>query len=96
MKFIRKFMKKELNECLKEEKMYTINDDRVLSAILNLNYAISMADKLQMMCNSLEDRLEHPERGIEKIDLELMKNDLKYLKGRIEATLEVLPDRHYY
>lgn len=96
MKFIRKFMKKELNECLKEEKMYTIKDDHVLAAYLNLNSAMSSVEKLVMTCNMLEDRLEHPTtRGIEEIDFELMKLELDYLQKKLEGVHEILPDRRY-
>lgn len=95
MKFIRKFMKKELNECLKEEKMYTIKDSYVLAAILNLNSARATIEKLVLTCNSLEDRLKHPTaRGIEEIDFELMKLDLDYLKKNLEGVSEILPNRH--
>lgn len=93
MNFIKKFVKKNVNEVLKEENIYTIRKEELCYLLHNAMKVENELSRMQLIINRIMDHLDEDNyKDRIEYDLVCLLGDLQINEARMKDFLEVMPN----
>lgn len=91
MSLVEKFIRKNVNDVLKEREVYTIAKDDLCVVRYSVNRSQIELSKLQMMINSMRDKVTNGQT-IRDFDLVCLFSDLQLVEAQMKDICSLLPN----
>lgn len=93
MSLIKKFIKKNVNDVLKEGEVYTISKDDLCTARYSVFKSEIELNQMQLKVNSMRDKVSNGQT-IRDFDLVCLFSDLQLVEARMKDICSLLPNPH--